>query len=70
MNTLNLEPGKQLTPGEKAALAKDNERESRETLQKARTQQETDIKAGQRPVVAEVADSIKEKLQKGQFNKK
>lgn len=66
----DIEPGKQLTDREKAALAADNEKLTSNAQQLAAEQQERDHRAGQRPVVQEVAESIQRKLQGEEFHKK
>jgi len=65
-----LEPGKKLTDSEKAAIRKDNERISNQAKQAAYEHQDADIRGGQRPVVQEVADRIKQRLQEGDISKK
>lgn len=70
MQTPQLEPGKKLTDSEKAALAKDNERISKQAAAQAHEQAEIDRRAGRKPVVAEVAESIKERLQQEDFTQR
>lgn len=66
-NELGLEPGRQLTDSEKAALAKDNEKASMEAREQAAEQIQRDRESGQKPIITSVADSIKEKLQNEEF---
>jgi hypothetical protein len=62
MSELNLTPGQPLTNSEREALARDNEKETMEAQQMARAQMDEDIRNGKRPVVAEVADSLKQQM--------
>ena len=70
MQMPELEPGKKLTDREKAALAKDNERMTKQAMEQARVQHEADIRSGKRPAVVEVAEGLKERLQNEDFSKR
>ena len=71
MEPPQIEPGAKLSDREKAALAADNEKISRDAQQAAAEQQERDRHEGHgRPVVQEVAESIERKLRGEEFDKK
>lgn len=71
MNNPELTPGKKLSDREKAALEKDNHRETMMAQEQAAKQREVDIRNGNnRPVVNTVADSILDKLKRGEFKTK
>lgn len=69
MNSPNLEPGKKLNSREQEALRKDNEKATREAHQMARESVEQDIRSGRKPVISEVAESLKKRLE-DKFGKK
>lgn len=60
--SVELEPGKKLTSAERAALVKENEKETEEAHRLAREHQDRDIAEGRKPAVIEVAESIQEQM--------
>lgn len=71
MEAPQVEPGQKLTDKEKAALAADNERISNDAQQAAADQLERDRAEGRvRPVVQDVAESVRRKLEGEEFEQK
>jgi len=70
MSDLQIEPGQKLTNREREALRKDNEKASINAQRQAAEQRNADVRSGQRPVLQEVADRLKEKLAGEEFSKR
>jgi hypothetical protein len=64
---VDIVPGKELSPADRAALAKENEEASKEAIRLAKEQAERDAMNGGGNVLANVADSIKGKLERDEF---
>lgn len=71
MPTPNLAPGEKMSNVQRAALARDNERETRQAMEMAGRQREEDMRSGRvKPVDQVIAEGIKGKLERGEFHKK
>lgn len=70
-DALNLKPGNQLTDEEKVKLAKANADASAEAYRLADEQRTREVQSGrvELPVAQSVAESIKQKLQREEFQK-
>lgn len=69
---MQFEPGRKMTDSERAALAADNERMSKEAIERARAQAEYDRLHGKAPGIAgaiqDTSEQIKAKLQGEEYH--
>lgn len=67
----SIKPGEQMTPEQKAKLAADNLTASNEAMRLASVRRQQDIEQGrEQPLANTLAQSIKEKLEREEFQKK
>lgn len=67
----SIKPGEQMTPEQKAKLAADNLAASNEAMRLASARRQQDIEQGrEQPLANTLAQSIKEKLEREEFQKK
>lgn len=68
MSDVAIIPGKELSPEDKAKLAKENERETIQAQQMASEQRQRDAASGVKPVLSSIAESVKAKLERDEFS--
>jgi len=70
MNQPQIGPGEKLSSRAKEALAKDNVRITQQAHEEAARQREVDMRMDSRTPMKRLEESIKEKVQRGDFNQR